>query len=68
MLFWVEKASKNLRNLRSGVIKEFHTLEQLLTWIEEIGEDIIISLTEDWQKEEHKNAPYTILIYDDYIE
>ena len=42
---------------------EFHTLEELLEWIDSYKEDIIIS-----SPTKKDNDEYTLMIYDDYIE
>lgn len=53
-------------------VKNFSTIEELVNFMEEVGESLILKdnfwFNEDIENEELRTIPYEIEIYDDYIE
>lgn len=67
MKFVVTRASSE-----QHTIKNFSTIEELVNFMEEVGDSLILQnnfwFNENIEDEELKTIPYEIEIYDDYIE
>ena len=66
MKFWIDKTS----DYKYCQVKEFNTLQDLLDFMEECGEDIILSINMNYGRNNSLNSEYKyrIEIYDDYRE